>query len=481
MPPSLSFVFFWGACSIDDTDTTEFIRGYLGEGHRDWVVSGVRLECARLAEKFRARPLQEQIRRRMAAGLSQENLFTCADIWQQERHRKARKKRREDMRRQWKQQQQQQQQQEEDKEEEEDREQNDHHGADMSKELKTEEKTLEGPKRQPMEAEPLLPNGVDGENLENFANNSHSLPSEAHSQNDIISDKIDESRQSLNFFERHQLDIKERAQRKKELEKQIHIERQAHTSFQPKTNHKSSWRRRNYPNSGVLSSEVDDKSEPGKESTSPPRCSSSGSRYGTLSPASGVQRQEEDELMLKNEEQNRPPLAAVKPPKQPKCLRRSGEITTVERTKSPPRSSISISSYAELVKHVTTKKKKRPPKPTQLQRKKSDATVSEVAEKDGTGIEGPLHSNSAAARSDSPSSAGDRAINVKIWLRMTGLEALIPHLVDVAGAESVDDLRLLDEDDFDDLGVEDKRMRKTLIHALENNDFAKKSPAAASF
>ena len=111
MPPSLSFVFFWGACSIDDADTTEFIRGYLGEGHRDWVVSGVRLECARLAEKFRARPLQEQIRRRMAAGLSQENLFTCADIWQQERHRKARKKRREDMRRQWKQQQQQQQQQ----------------------------------------------------------------------------------------------------------------------------------------------------------------------------------------------------------------------------------------------------------------------------------------------------------------------------------------------------------------------------------
>ena len=64
---------------------------------------------------------------------------------------------------------------------------------------------------------------------------------------------------------------------------------------------------------------------------------------------------------------------------------------------------------------------------------------------------------------------------------MTGLEALIPHLVDVAGAESVDDLRLLDEDDFDDLGVEDKRMRKTLIHALENNDFAKKSPTAASF
>ena len=61
-PISFFRVFFGGACSIDDADTTEFVRGYLGEGHRDWVVSGVRLECARLAEKFRARPLEEQIK-----------------------------------------------------------------------------------------------------------------------------------------------------------------------------------------------------------------------------------------------------------------------------------------------------------------------------------------------------------------------------------------------------------------------------------
>ena len=60
---------------------TAFVHGHLGEGHRDWVVSGVRLECARQAEKFRARPLDEQVRLRAAAGLGDFNLFSAADMF----------------------------------------------------------------------------------------------------------------------------------------------------------------------------------------------------------------------------------------------------------------------------------------------------------------------------------------------------------------------------------------------------------------